>query len=655
MTTVSSNDRHAARSRKALWSVIATSQDQYVSPNERNGHESDVVANYIPLKSKESRRRRRADSDQSDETDSSFDDANMHSPVTGIGLPSNSRTQGLPQELASISNTPGRFSQLDEDQEPKTHEHTFLDLGATLADRVKRDDTSGQAWIDLIEYQGQKFSQHADSLTGDLQEDETISMADLKMSIAQKALKTVNNSRYQQSLLRIYMREGIKVWDSTRAASSWRDILSRHPQHLLLKVDYLNFLLTHSRNFNVHETKEAFITVLEALNDASPLDSTNPGALKSYVLLRSTVFLSEAGYDELANAIWQANIEFNLCRPARSILQASNATSYKALLELFEIFWESEGPRVGEIKSTGWASHVVNQSIAPTTLKDPPLPCNAELRLPQWPEEERMASTQMSMPARTLDDVGENDPYRVILFSDVRPFLIDFETLPDTYSSLLVVAFLAFCGLPPPPGTTEERQWWLDPFVRNPSLNVSQPTLTEELERDLHSSCPFAIIDPTSSFTNMDHWFSMFGQIRQPQLLTWISTVLQQIDDIGGYGLTEYRLSFEHHTNTTTSKKLARSLIKRRPTNLLLYRIYAAIEASNGNIASAETTLSTVSNMNQRHEDLAIILLSRVWYFLEKSSFHDALEVFYEHAQQDSKSSADAPHKAAVMRVQNVS
>ena len=85
----------------------------------------------------------------------------------------------------------------------------------------------------------------------------------------------------------------------------------------------------------------------------------------------------------------------------------------------------------------------------------------------EWYRQEE--ESKWNMPARTTDDLGEDDPYRVILFNDIRPFCI--PSLPMSFDQL-PVSFLSFCGvnLSPPEFSTNEPQmkdaWLYNDFDR---------------------------------------------------------------------------------------------------------------------------------------------------------------------------------------------
>ncbi|EHK98055.1 putative UPF0614 protein like protein [Glarea lozoyensis 74030] len=127
-----------------------------------------------------------------------------------------------------------------------------------------------------------------------------------------------------------------------------------------------------------------------------------------YVLLRATIFIRESGFSELSVAIWQGLIELNFCGPKSPEEPVDR-------IKTFGEFWETELPRVGEENALGW-NHFVQQSgdiDAPGSIIDATtneLDGNGLFR--SWSAAERRRHNASSLPARTLDDVAEDDPYR---------------------------------------------------------------------------------------------------------------------------------------------------------------------------------------------------------------------------------------------------
>jgi len=152
----------------------------------------------------------------------------------------------------------------------------------------------------------------------------------------------------------------------------------------------------------------------------------------------------------------------------------------------------------------------------------------------RWLQAERHADRLCAMPGRATD-LGldsEDDPYRVILFSDIRPFLFPVQA-PEVRLQL-IYAFLNFLGLPftPPdvPTTTPAAadphlQWTLAyndalrsafwPFRANTKQLVWQTVGGEPMEPE-HSrplenpfSCPIKSWpqERSTMFSDSGRWF----------------------------------------------------------------------------------------------------------------------------------------------------
>lgn len=120
---------------------------------------------------------------------------------------------------------------------------------------------------------------------------------------------------------------------------------------------------------------------------------------------------------------------------------------FVGLLARFENFWDSESPRVGETAARGWNR---STSDPPPVLVDPvPQPeLSSNDPFERWLEAEKRSDKYRALPGRAtnLDDADEDDPYRVILFSDIQPFLFPIRS-PEVRLQL-IYAFLNFLGLP---------------------------------------------------------------------------------------------------------------------------------------------------------------------------------------------------------------
>lgn len=179
-------------------------------------------------------------------------------------------------------------------------------------------------------------------------------------------------------------------------------------------------------------------------------------------------------------------IEFNFYMPDqhRAEVQASPSTSkpIDAALDDLEQFWDSEAARVGETGSLGW-SHTSDDSLPPEVPADsvikPEVTGNGHQDtdpFETWARSERTASRARGRPTRTSDtlvgDDEEDDPYSVILFSDIRSLLFVVSS-PDARSQLLY-SFLFYLGLPlTPPDTSSRSRLASDTFLHADDFSPS--------------------------------------------------------------------------------------------------------------------------------------------------------------------------------------
>lgn len=136
----------------------------------------------------------------------------------------------------------------------------------------------------------------------------------------------------------------------------------------------------------------------------------------------------------------------------------------------FEDFWDSEVPRIGEPGSQGWRStHESEVSVEPPPIRPRDLDTGKDGDpYARWYRAERRAEQALNLPgrARDLDPPGD-DPFHMIMFDDVAPFLFPVQT--PLARLQLIYAFLTFLGLPfAPPGAPTSSPSASDPHLRWP-------------------------------------------------------------------------------------------------------------------------------------------------------------------------------------------
>jgi NRDE-2, necessary for RNA interference len=287
---------------------------------------------------------------------------------------------------------------------------------------------------------------------------------------------------------------------------------------------------------------------------------------------------------ENAMAIWQALLELHFFAPTEFVLMGKmDEKGHAELLSCFESFWESEVPRIGENGAGGWNVFVIDgeTSNIPEPRTDA-VKANIDRHrvFETWATAERLQALESREPARTIDEVEEDDPYRVILFSDIKDFLTYFDSKQARLT--LLNAFMVFCRLPPLP-CSDNQSWWTDPFVRNDGLEQSntyhdqcffddqrsrskealpQWSVGMELEhpnlvarkgpftfklRNYPSSAETLFGDGTKWFAQQDRWLDIYQGDVGPVKIDWLRRVLKCLAsrDAPEYNLAEYYLAFE--------------------------------------------------------------------------------------------------------------
>jgi hypothetical protein len=173
--------------------------------------------------------------------------------------------------------------------------------------------------------------------------------------------------------------------------------------------------------------------------------------------------MNDAGYHETSIALWQALIEFLLFKP-------QSVDRSKALAS-FEAYWDSEVPRVGEDGWVTWATYEEKGDGAlpqPLAIQTRSLDTSSPNLVEQFVHTERQLQDDLQFPGRTIDDAAEDDPFHVVLFSDLEPVLSSLYLVPNT-QPLIVMGFLCYCGLPPLRTDRFEDtcKWWFDPFFKH--------------------------------------------------------------------------------------------------------------------------------------------------------------------------------------------
>jgi hypothetical protein len=483
---------------------------------------------------------------------------------------------------------------------------------ANLVRRTREHPEDLQGWQAYIDHQEAMLK--LDRPSTELSASDRAHLAHVRIAIYEEALKKAGkNQGTQLELYKGLLNEAQRAWDGAKLTSKWKDVLSKHPYSIDLWLMYLDFVQSRFTSFKYEDCRTIFFRCLDALctnKDISP-------ATTLYVLVRLTSMTHEAGYQELAFAVWQAILEFHLMRPGSGVT-----------LTAFEEFWESEIPRIGEPEAKGWK----NSSIAdaapagPSAMKERD---SSDAVFEDFRKRETEAADKLRYPGRTSDDVGEDDAFHTIFFSDLDLYLKSVSA--DTPALLLVQAFLGFCGLPQLPHLVAAQQKrWSDPF----------------LQRRWHS---FRGADDSSQFTQILDRFSD-SPIKKFQMTTellfeqdfslecislsadFIRRLLQllALEPASDEVIGQYLLAFELRHFPSEAFKTAKRLLKTRPASLRLYNAYGLVESHRGNSAKAAQVFSAALAMQKEGATLSTpdsleLFSSWVWEAFHQGEQTEAL------------------------------
>ena len=535
------------------------------------------------------------------------------------------------------------------DNDHENESHLGIDVisrlmaaGSALSQRLEKESSSAQLWFDLIDNQNQLQTHRQAGRKPTLSEKQ--SYADIKLSLLEKALKNVKEAIPREKLVGGYLEEAQRVWDVARLRKKWEEVIADHSGSKMLWHQYLNFIQTDSTRFKLDDIKALYSKFFMVLHQSGNI--TDP-RYSAYALLRLTLCLEAAGFSEQAIAIWQANLEWTFRSPNCDREDSFASREHDKAKESLEEFWDAEVPRIGEAGSIGWAAHCLNHgeelqlqgNLANTQSSRP--------ALGDWGYTERRDMVQAYMPARTTDELDEDDAYRVVLFSDVEPYLLKFV---EPSSHFMINSFLLFCQLPPlSNGADGVSSFNQDGLVRDQKLSnrgleaqvhtyskLPNPTVTDQIDvmdlDPLHFDTPNCGICLDTLYASPRSWLSAFPFKNSkdklaPDQLQWTQRVLEALLDTlaAGIEFLEYYVAFELWHLTDRARKTIKSRLRKQQSNLRLYNIYALVEFRLGSIAKAQDALQKAIRMSKSHPDTVLLRRTLVWETLEDSGPDTAL------------------------------
>ncbi|KAJ5138304.1 Tetratricopeptide-like helical [Penicillium bovifimosum] len=512
--------------------------------------------------------------------------------------------------------------------DPSTRENEILNRNAELIRAVKHDPLNARGWIRLAEHQELVIlGVRPDDRP--LNENKRQAVVSAILSIYDNALDANPQHPERDRLVLGRMEQGAKVWDPEELSNQWEKVLRSDSKSVSVWVEYLDYCQTNYQKFDFDTCYKAY---LHCMNTHSRVGSGRDRYLiTSYLFLRLTLFLREAGYLELAMGYWQAILEFVVFRPP------GLADNHEEALRTFKMFWSPAYVKIGE---HGWRPW--NAGYDPYAPKVQVANPDYESRayspesFESWTNAERERMMRNRMPSHEFEPLAqEGGVFEVPLLADCTHILQCFRDFAGTFGvALLIDAFLQFCHLPHftcPANLHTSRLWIGENFLRNQYMDDWQNKITEWMEFHDHASTttvkPFAFSHHTfiptadSLFSNPELWFSCLAKwaasASRPSCIIKSDFVVEtlfslaQIFEESSFG--EYAIAVSFACDRDRARKHAKALLKQRPNNLRLWNSVALMDWRTGNKPLAEAVWSKALMSSREFPDHEFVESALLW------------------------------------------
>ncbi|KAI0443423.1 DUF1740-domain-containing protein [Xylaria telfairii] len=522
-----------------------------------------------------------------------------------------------------------------------------------LSRKVREHPEDVDSWLELVDHQNTLLDLQSGPRAPTAAEIK--SFADIKLSLLEQALSHSGDGGHRERLNLKIIKEGLKVWEFKAASKRVAEMMQKYPNSFELWKLYISFLQTTLPTCHYDEIKQLYTQKLQSLRKELLNLSTIETQIKCsnqiiYVFLRLTRFLADAGFAELASAAWQASLELNFSRPSTVIQTELEIPSS------FPEYWESEIPRLGEDNWRGWATFVMDagaQESPEPSVFNPPAPPTTRDGYKAWHTVEHYRAQNATIPARTLDEGAEDDPFQVVMFTDFQDILLYFPTemVPRLLPQLLD-AFLVFCRLPPSL-RYDNMVDMNDPFLVHSTQGVpfahlssrnnikwseDQSNRPPEFSHDLQQLSPTPeVLFPSTK------WFRYFEQTYtklSSEGYRWVATTLKQLTQVVGIiELGPYALAFESINEPGNEKKSAKALLKQDPFNVDLYLGYSMLEHERQSKAAAHNVLSAALGLSSISAcDRVRLHIGAAWLELDDGELAKAVQQLCQSADDRPKS-----------------
>ncbi|XP_023745641.1 uncharacterized protein LOC111893790 isoform X2 [Lactuca sativa] len=235
-----------------------------------------------------------------------------------------------------------------------------------------------------------------------------------KISILERAVEVnPDNEELLLALMNAYQRRD----NNDVLIGRWEKLLMHHSGSYKLWREFLRIVQGDFSKFKVSEVRKMFANAIQALSAACSKQhrQAHQNDMVDQELGLVNIFVSlchfewQSGYQELATALFQAEIEYSLFCPSLLL-------SEQGKQRLFEYFWNSSGARIGENGALGWSTWVEKEEEQRQKVMMESSDIVDEGGWTGWSElkenrenEENMGADDVGMEGNDDDDVEEKE------------------------------------------------------------------------------------------------------------------------------------------------------------------------------------------------------------------------------------------------------
>ncbi|BFZ62077.1 hypothetical protein YB2330_003156 [Saitoella coloradoensis] len=491
-----------------------------------------------------------------------------------------------------------------------------------LTTAVNEHPDDEQTWLALAAHQDVILSTAVSSIRTS-----KVAAAEVKLSVLQRGLQACPTSIV---ILREYMRIATNIWDARKVFAHWKKILDQNQGAVQLWKEYLQFCVGNAGN-RYRDVLSVFTECLRVFREMVRDGKVDVEVDLVEIFEWTCSVMRQAGYTEQAVGAFQGMMELNYFRPARwDHLQADmNLDDEDDMLGDFEEFWDSEVPRFGEQGAKGWRNFN-DSSEESLSLPDTGPPYAPEMHniADDWSRHEAERAARCAFPARTTDADAIEDPYRVVLFDDVRDLLYVLTT--ESAREKLLFAWLAFNGLKMfassrlPSGLEPKSFFPAQESTSTAVAYVHGEPMEPERMGGISGLTGFGARGLDELSMNLDLLFPSETWFQPLDVAKLTSDEVKSLQCglamIPGGKACIVRLASEAAVNPQGVRKVAKQMLQTNRTNLTLWNAYARVEAMQGNVDEARKVYGAALGMATalpEDEKQKTLGLWRMWAELE--------------------------------------